>query len=113
MWQVAVLTRFEALQSFLSSGERESVKSALFEQRGAASVNAETNELATEETAASSSSLETQVAAGGSAHLERSVVETSLTVWLKVSLLTAAAVQVEEVEARGRQDPRTHVHRRL
>ncbi|KAE8885374.1 hypothetical protein PF005_g4000 [Phytophthora fragariae] len=71
MWQVAVLTRFEALQSFLSSDERESVKSALFEQRGADSINAETNEPATEEAAASSSSLETQTTAGGSAHLER------------------------------------------
>ncbi|OWZ24150.1 hypothetical protein PHMEG_000854 [Phytophthora megakarya] len=32
MWQVAVLTRFEALQAFLASDERESVKSALFQQ---------------------------------------------------------------------------------
>ncbi|EGZ07801.1 hypothetical protein PHYSODRAFT_528234 [Phytophthora sojae] len=32
MWLVAVLTRFEALQTFLSSGERESVKSALWKK---------------------------------------------------------------------------------
>ncbi|KAL4118242.1 hypothetical protein KRP22_012727 [Phytophthora ramorum] len=59
MWQVAVLTRFEALQTFLSSSERESVARALFERRG----NAESSG---EQPPASSQETET-----GSAHLER------------------------------------------
>ncbi|KAG7381178.1 G patch domain and ankyrin repeat-containing protein 1 [Phytophthora pseudosyringae] len=67
MWQVAVLTRFEALQSFLSGDERESVRLALFEQRGAAQASAEASEPKTEGATAEAET----PAAGGSAHLER------------------------------------------
>lgn len=57
---MAVLSRFEALQTFLSTDEQESVKSALF---GSTQANAETNEARTDTDKADGS--------GGSAHLER------------------------------------------
>lgn len=63
---MAVLSRFEALQTFLSTDEQESVKSALF---GSTQANAETNEARTDTDKADGS--------GGSAHLERSVAEIS------------------------------------
>ncbi|KAL7689399.1 hypothetical protein Plhal304r1_c016g0060261 [Plasmopara halstedii] len=61
MWQMAILTRFEALQNFLSTDEHHYLKSALFEQHKAFQVNAEIQ--------SKEDSIETNN--GESAHLER------------------------------------------
>ncbi|ETI54606.1 hypothetical protein, variant [Phytophthora nicotianae CJ01A1] len=66
MWRVAVLTRFETLQNFLSADERDWVKSALFDGRQAPQVNAETCERKAEEDATAATTSEAE-----SAHLER------------------------------------------
>ncbi|ETM54127.1 hypothetical protein L914_02491 [Phytophthora nicotianae] len=66
MWRVAVLTRFETLQNFLSADERDWVKSALFDGRQAPQVNAETCERKAEEDATTATTSEAE-----SAHLER------------------------------------------
>ncbi|CAH0473253.1 unnamed protein product [Peronospora belbahrii] len=64
MWQVAVLTRFEALQAFLSSNECENIKFALFDQHTANTrVNAETIQ---ESTMAISHKAYTSITMGGS-----------------------------------------------
>uniref|UniRef100_A0AAV1TY39 Uncharacterized protein n=1 Tax=Peronospora matthiolae TaxID=2874970 RepID=A0AAV1TY39_9STRA len=72
MWQIAVLARFEVLQSLLSSHERENVKSAVFELHRVTRVNAEIRE----EVSAANDREETRDARtatrdDNSAHLER------------------------------------------
>ncbi|KAG7397304.1 G patch domain and ankyrin repeat-containing protein 1 [Phytophthora boehmeriae] len=70
MWQVAVLTRFEALQTFLTSAEREHVKAALCCPRGACSVSVEASKPTRVGSTAVTTGQETE-ASSGSAHLER------------------------------------------
>ena len=115
MWQIAVLARFEVLQSLLSSHERENVKSAVFELHGVTRVNAEIRE----EVSAANDRQETRDALtitsdDNSAHLER--YESVVSIVIAVSYCAAAVVcllpnQVEEVEAQRREDRQTHVHR--